>query len=279
MASRSACRQARRRRGRDQRCVARGARRSGERLEDGRRLGGRSWSSAAGSPVWPPRGTCARGGERLTVTVLEGAPRSRRQAPASPRSRASRWTRAPRPCWPAGPRAGSWPAAVGLGDELVYPGTTRRPSGAGARCGHAQGARHGRPVRPVVALAGRGVLSPGGLARVPLDQILPATLRHAPTCRSPPTSGHGWAARSSTGSSSRCSAASTRAGSRRLSLDATMPASPPPRGPSVAAGAAQEIAGGRAQRRRARYSPRSPGPRHAARRPSPPPRAPRSGPA
>ncbi|GIH90741.1 protoporphyrinogen oxidase [Planobispora siamensis] len=66
--------------------------------------------------------------------------------------------------------------AVGLGEELRHPGTsqasiltrgTLRPMPKGQVMGVPS---------DLTALASSGILSPGGLSRVPLDQILPATL-------------------------------------------------------------------------------------------------------
>ncbi|GES25003.1 hypothetical protein Aple_079020 [Acrocarpospora pleiomorpha] len=67
-------------------------------------------------------------------------------------------------------------AAIGLGDQLVDPGTMRssifsrgelRPMPAGQVMGVPS---------DLAALARSGILSPGGLARVPMDQVLPPTL-------------------------------------------------------------------------------------------------------
>ncbi len=65
---------------------------------------------------------------------------------------------------------------VGLGDHLVHPGTTgasvwTRGALRTMPPGHVMGVPS-----DVVGLARSGLLSPAGLARVPLDQILPATL-------------------------------------------------------------------------------------------------------
>ncbi|MGN9844792.1 protoporphyrinogen oxidase [Nonomuraea sp. H19] len=66
--------------------------------------------------------------------------------------------------------------AVGLGDDLVFPGTTHSAI-------YSRGALHAMPKGQVMGvpadlteLARSGIMSPGGLLRVPLDQILPATL-------------------------------------------------------------------------------------------------------
>jgi protoporphyrinogen/coproporphyrinogen III oxidase len=65
---------------------------------------------------------------------------------------------------------------AGLGDTLVHPGTTQagilsRGSVRSLPKGHVMGVPS-----DVVALARTGILTPGGLARVPLDEVLPPTL-------------------------------------------------------------------------------------------------------
>ncbi|WP_424530531.1 protoporphyrinogen oxidase [Sphaerisporangium viridialbum] len=65
---------------------------------------------------------------------------------------------------------------VGLGDELVHPGTTGASVWTrGALRAMPKGHVMGVP-SDIIELGRSGVLSPAGLARVPLDQILPATL-------------------------------------------------------------------------------------------------------
>ncbi|MEW9549402.1 protoporphyrinogen oxidase [Nonomuraea sp. NPDC050783] len=66
--------------------------------------------------------------------------------------------------------------AVGLGDDLVHPGTTRSAI-------YSRGGLHAMPKGQVMGvpadlaeLARSGIVSPAGLLRVPLDQVLPATL-------------------------------------------------------------------------------------------------------
>ncbi|MFJ2029838.1 protoporphyrinogen oxidase [Streptosporangium sp. NPDC087985] len=64
---------------------------------------------------------------------------------------------------------------VGLGEELRFPGTTRAAIlSRGVLRSMPQGHVMGVP-SDLTALARSGILSPAGLARVPLDQILPAT--------------------------------------------------------------------------------------------------------
>lgn len=66
--------------------------------------------------------------------------------------------------------------AVGLGDDLVSPGTTSASIySRGALRPMPKGQVMGVP-SDVTELARSGIISPGGLLRVPLDQILPATL-------------------------------------------------------------------------------------------------------
>ncbi|WP_214320166.1 protoporphyrinogen oxidase [Nonomuraea sediminis] len=66
--------------------------------------------------------------------------------------------------------------AVGLGDDLVNPGTTNASIySRGALRPMPKGQVMGVP-SDVTELARSGIISPGGLLRVPLDQILPATL-------------------------------------------------------------------------------------------------------
>ncbi|MFI7440143.1 protoporphyrinogen oxidase [Nonomuraea indica] len=66
--------------------------------------------------------------------------------------------------------------AAGLGDELVEPGTTRAAVlSRGTLRPMPKGQVMGVPA-DLAELARSGILSPGGLLRVPMDQILPATL-------------------------------------------------------------------------------------------------------
>ncbi|MEU9884300.1 protoporphyrinogen oxidase [Sphaerisporangium sp. NPDC051011] len=111
----------------------------------------------------------------LAVTVLDGAPRVGGKLRTSevagiPVDEGAEAMLARRP------EGRELARAVGLGDELVHPA----PAGASI---YSRGALRAMPKRQVmgvpadVAELGRsGILSPAGLARVPVDQILPATL-------------------------------------------------------------------------------------------------------
>lgn len=116
-----------------------------------------------------------QGDESLSVTVLEGAPRVGGRLHVSeiagvPVDEGAEAMLARRP------EGAELARMVGLGDELVHPG----PTGAfvwsrGALRAMPKGHIMGVP-SDVTALGRSGILSPAGLARVPLDQILPSTL-------------------------------------------------------------------------------------------------------
>ena len=114
---------------------------------------------------------------------------------------------------------------VGLGDQLVTPGTTSSAIWTrGAMRPLPQRQFMGVPadLAPDGDLARSGVLSAEGLARAREDLDRPGHRRGTATRPSPPTSGPGSAPRWSTGWSIRCSVASTRAWSEELSFAATL---------------------------------------------------------
>ncbi|MBB2911779.1 oxygen-dependent protoporphyrinogen oxidase [Streptosporangium becharense] len=116
-----------------------------------------------------------QGGERVRVTVLDGAPRIGGKLHATevagvPVDAGAEAMLARRP------EGRELARMAGLGDDLRDPGTTRAAIlSRGALRPLPQGQVMGVP-SDLAALARSGILSPGGLARVPLDQILPATL-------------------------------------------------------------------------------------------------------
>ncbi|MEV6151519.1 protoporphyrinogen oxidase [Nonomuraea sp. NPDC052129] len=114
-------------------------------------------------------------GERVKVTVLEGSPRiggkllvsevAGIDVDAGAESMLARR-----------PEGKELAKAVGLGDDLVDPGTTRAAVySRGALRPMPKGQVMGVPA-DLMELVRSGIVSPGGLARVPLDQILPPTL-------------------------------------------------------------------------------------------------------
>lgn len=116
-----------------------------------------------------------QGGEGVRVTVLDGARRIGGKLHAGEVAGVSVDVGA-EAMLARRPEGGELARLVGLGDELRHPGTTRaavlsrgvlRPMPSGQVMGVPS---------DLVALAGSGILSPGGLARVPLDRILPPTL-------------------------------------------------------------------------------------------------------
>lgn len=116
-----------------------------------------------------------QGGEGVRVTVLDGARRIGGKLHAGEVAGVSVDAGA-EAMLARRPEGGELARLVGLGDELRHPGTTRaavlsrgvlRPVPSGQVMGVPS---------DLIALAGSGILSPGGLARVPLDRILPPTL-------------------------------------------------------------------------------------------------------
>ncbi|MEU0516583.1 protoporphyrinogen oxidase [Streptosporangium sp. NPDC006007] len=116
-----------------------------------------------------------RGGEGVRVTVLDGARRIGGKLHAAEVAGVSVDAGA-EAMLARRPEGAELARLVGLGDELRHPGTTRaavlsrgvlRPLPSGQVMGVPS---------DLTALAGSGILSPGGLARVPLDRILPPTL-------------------------------------------------------------------------------------------------------
>ncbi|MEV8632522.1 protoporphyrinogen oxidase [Streptosporangium sp. NPDC051023] len=116
-----------------------------------------------------------QGGENVRVTVLDGARRIGGKLHASevagiPVDAGAEAMLARRP------EGRELARMVGLGDELRHPGTTQAGIlSRGTLRALPKGQVMGVP-SDLAALARSGILSPGGLARVPLDQILPATL-------------------------------------------------------------------------------------------------------
>ncbi|GAA0976758.1 hypothetical protein GCM10009555_036830 [Acrocarpospora macrocephala] len=115
------------------------------------------------------------GGPRLRITVLEGASRIGGKLHASEVAGVLIDSGA-ESMLARRPEGKELVEAIGLGDQLVDPGTTRslilsrgelRPMPAGQVMGVPS---------DLAALARSGILSPGGLARVPMDQVLPPTL-------------------------------------------------------------------------------------------------------
>ncbi|WP_103955321.1 protoporphyrinogen oxidase [Nonomuraea solani] len=114
-------------------------------------------------------------GERVRVTVLEGSPRIGGKLYASEVAGVSVDAGA-ESMLARRPEGKELARAVGLGDDLVFPGTLRSAI-------YTRGALRYLPKSQVMGvpadlteLARSGIVSPGGLLRVPLDQILPATL-------------------------------------------------------------------------------------------------------
>ncbi|MEV7006284.1 protoporphyrinogen oxidase [Streptosporangium sp. NPDC051022] len=116
-----------------------------------------------------------QGDEEIRVTVLDGARRIGGKLHASevagiPVDAGAEAMLARRP------EGKELARMVGLGDELSDPGTTQAAVlSRGALRPMPRGQVLGVP-SDLGALARSGILSPGGLVRVPLDQILPATL-------------------------------------------------------------------------------------------------------
>ncbi|WP_378784466.1 protoporphyrinogen oxidase [Nonomuraea fastidiosa] len=113
--------------------------------------------------------------ERVKVTVLEGSPRIGGKLYASEVAGVSVDAGA-EAMLARRPEGKELAKAVGLGDDLVLPGTTRSAVySRGAVRYLPKGQVMGVPA-DLAELAKSGIISPGGLLRVPLDQVLPATL-------------------------------------------------------------------------------------------------------
>ncbi|MEV0380983.1 protoporphyrinogen oxidase [Nonomuraea sp. NPDC050643] len=114
-------------------------------------------------------------GERVRVTVLEGSPRIGGKLYASEVAGVSVDAGA-ESMLARRPEGKELARAVGLGDDLVLPGTTRSAIYTRGALRHLpKGQIMGVPA-DLTELARSGIVSPAGLLRVPLDQILPATL-------------------------------------------------------------------------------------------------------
>ncbi len=114
-------------------------------------------------------------GERVRVTVLESSPRIGGKLYASEVAGVSVDAGA-ESMLARRPEGKELAAAVGLAGDLVLPGTLRSSI-------YSRGTLHALPKAQVMGvpadlaeLARSGIISPAGLLRVPLDQILPATL-------------------------------------------------------------------------------------------------------
>ncbi|MER7501716.1 protoporphyrinogen oxidase [Nonomuraea pusilla] len=114
-------------------------------------------------------------GERVKVTVLESSPRIGGKLYASEVAGVSVDAGA-ESMLARRPEGKELAAAVGLAGDLVFPGTLRSSI-------YSRGTLHALPKAQVMGvpadlaeLARSGIISPAGLLRVPLDQILPATL-------------------------------------------------------------------------------------------------------
>ncbi|MEU4830819.1 protoporphyrinogen oxidase [Streptosporangium sp. NPDC023615] len=115
-----------------------------------------------------------RGDEHLRITVLDGAPRIGGKLHAAEVAGVAVDTGA-EAMLARRPEGKDLAGAVGLGEELRLPGTTRagilsRGTLRPMPKGHVMGVPS-----DLVALARSGVLSPGGLARAGLEAVLPAT--------------------------------------------------------------------------------------------------------
>ncbi|WP_285775539.1 protoporphyrinogen oxidase [Microtetraspora sp. NBRC 13810] len=114
------------------------------------------------------------GGDALRVTVLEGSPRVGGKLHATEVAGVS-LDEGAEAMLARRPEGKDLVRMLGLSDELVYPGSTQASIlSRGALRPMPKGHVMGVP-SDLMALARSGVLSPAGLARVPLDQILPAT--------------------------------------------------------------------------------------------------------
>ncbi|MEV4160195.1 protoporphyrinogen oxidase [Nonomuraea dietziae] len=115
------------------------------------------------------------GGERVRVTVLESSPRIGGKLRASEVAGVS-VDEGAESMLARRPEGKDLAGAVGLGGDLVAPGTTQAAV-------YSRGALRAMPKGQVMGVPGdltelarSGLVSPGGLIRVPLDQVLPATL-------------------------------------------------------------------------------------------------------
>ncbi|WP_237111009.1 protoporphyrinogen oxidase [Nonomuraea sp. MG754425] len=114
-------------------------------------------------------------GGRVRVTVLEGSPRIGGKLHASEVAGVSVDAGA-ESMLARRPEGKELAKAVGLGDDLVFPGSlSSAVYTRGALRPMPKGQVMGVPA-DLTELARTGIVSPGGLLRVPLDQILPATL-------------------------------------------------------------------------------------------------------
>ncbi|MFB9622986.1 protoporphyrinogen oxidase [Nonomuraea helvata] len=114
-------------------------------------------------------------GERVKVTVLEGGPRIGGKLYASEVAGVNVDAGA-EAMLARRPEGKELARGVGLGDDLVFPGTT---SSAVYSRGELRPMPKGQVMgvpSDLTELAKSGIVSPGGLLRVPLDQILPPTL-------------------------------------------------------------------------------------------------------
>ena len=164
-------------------------------------------SSAAASPVWQPPSDCSCCDPSCDVTVLEAPPQ------VGGKLRSARWP-ARRSTWApsrscASPRGVELADAVGLRRRLVHPATSGQASGPAARSGRCR--RRGWGSRPTPAAAASGVLSALGLHSAGSGVRAAARRRDRRTSGSARLVPSGSVARSATGWSSRCSAASTPA--------------------------------------------------------------------
>ncbi|MEV4891937.1 protoporphyrinogen oxidase [Nonomuraea sp. NPDC055795] len=115
------------------------------------------------------------GGERVKVTVLEGSPRIGGKLHASEVA-GVRVDEGAEAMLARRPEGKDLAKAVGLGDDLVSPGTTSAAIySRGVLRTMPKGQVMGVPA-DLTELARSGIISPAGLLRVPLDQVLPATL-------------------------------------------------------------------------------------------------------
>ncbi|WP_262379447.1 protoporphyrinogen oxidase [Nonomuraea sp. PA05] len=114
-------------------------------------------------------------GDRIRVTVLEGSPRIGGKLHASEVAGVSVDAGA-ESMLARRPEGKELAKAVGLGDDLVFPGSlSSAVYTRGVLRPMPKGQIMGVP-SDLTELAKSGVVSPGGLLRVPLDQILPPTL-------------------------------------------------------------------------------------------------------
>lgn len=114
-------------------------------------------------------------GERVKVTVLEGGARVGGKLHASEVAGMSVDAGA-EAMLARRPEGVDLARAVGLGDDLVFPGTTRSAVYSRGALRHLPEAQVMGVPADLTELAKSGIISPAGLIRVPLDQILPPTL-------------------------------------------------------------------------------------------------------